>query len=84
MLSLRPAWRLRVPQRLAAGGAALIALVAVLVFAISVGKAVAPLAGLSMGVGGTLGTMQLAVAVLLCLTTCLAPRPSGAGHPAAA
>ncbi len=75
VLSLRPGRRLRGAQRLAAGSAALAALLAVALFATSVERALAPLAGLSVGVGGTLGTMQLAAAVLLCLATCLSPRP---------
>jgi hypothetical protein len=83
LLSLRPAWRLRTAQRLAAGAAALVALAAVSVFAGSVGNALAVLADLPVGVGGTLGTMQLAAAVLLCLATSLSPSarptPSPAG-----
>jgi hypothetical protein len=43
----------------------------------------AVLADLPVGVGGTLGTMQLAAAVLLCLATTLSPRPVAAVHPAA-
>lgn len=74
-MSLRPAWRLRAPQRLAAAAAALAALLSVGLFAGSAARALAPLAGLPFGVGGTLGTMQLSLALLLCLATCLAPPP---------
>jgi amino acid transporter len=79
VLSLRPARRLLAAQRVAAAGAVLVVLLAVVLFAGSVQAALAPLAGLAVGVGGTLGTMQLSAAVLLCLATCLSPRP----HPAA-
>jgi len=39
-------------------------------FARSVGHALAALEGLSVGTGGTLGTMQVTVAILLSLATC--------------
>lgn len=80
-LSFPSARRVGAAQRLAAGGAALAALAAVLVFASSVGTALAALANLPVGVGGTLGTMQLAAAVLLCLAATLSPRPRAAPHP---
>jgi lysylphosphatidylglycerol synthetase-like protein (DUF2156 family) len=75
VLSLRPAWRLRGAHRRAACAAALAALLAVALFAGSVGDALAALQGVSMGTGGSLGTMQLSAAVLLCLAVCLSPGP---------
>ncbi|HEX6368907.1 MAG TPA: hypothetical protein VF006_08240 [Longimicrobium sp.] len=73
--SLRPAWRLRGAHRVAAGGAAAAALLAVALFAASVGQALASLQGVRMGTGGSLGTMQLSAGVLLCLAACLSPAP---------
>ena len=64
-ISFQPHWRLRPVQRSVAAGAALAALLAMLLFAGSIGSALAPLAGLTVGVGGTLGTMQLVAGVLL-------------------
>ncbi|HEU4828399.1 MAG TPA: hypothetical protein VFT04_04315 [Gemmatimonadales bacterium] len=49
-----------------AGGAGLIALGGLVLFALSVRPALAPIADLPVGVGGTLGTMQLSLALLLC------------------
>lgn len=76
-VALRPRWRLRGVHRHAACGAAVVALLAVVLFAISVGDALAALQGVEMGTGGSLGTMQLSAAVLLCLAVCLAPRAEG-------
>lgn len=81
-LSLRTARWSRRAQRVAAMGAAVLALVAVLVFAGSVADALALLAGLSVGVGGTLGTMQLSAAVLLCLAVFLPGARAAAPHAA--
>ena len=64
-LSSRPHWRLHPIQRGLAAGAALAALVAVPLFNDSIGKALAPLQGLAAGVGGTLGTMELVLGVVL-------------------
>ena len=73
-MSFQPRWRLHPIQRGLAAGAALAALVAVPLFLESVGKALAPLQGLAVGVGGTLGMMQLVAGVILCLTVGTAPR----------
>jgi hypothetical protein len=51
--------------------ASLCAVVAVALFARSLATALEDLRGLSVGTGGTLGTMQLTAAVLLCLSTAL-------------
>lgn len=72
-LSLRSGWRLLGLHRRPACAAAVVALLAVALFAGSVGDALAALQGVSMGTGGTLGTMQLSAAVLLCLAVCLSP-----------
>ncbi len=60
-----------------AAGAALTSVLAVILFASSFGTALHDLRGLRVGTGGTLGTMELAVAVLLCLTVALLPGESG-------
>ena len=52
-------------RSLAAGGAALTALTAVVLFAWSAGPALEPLRDLAVGTGGSLGTMQLTTAILL-------------------
>lgn len=53
------------------------ALGALVLFAASVRPALAAIAGLPIGVGGTLGTMQLSLACLLLLTAALHPAPRG-------
>lgn len=66
-------------QALPAAGAALAAITAVALFARYAGAALADRQGLSVGTGGSLGTMQLTLAVLLCLrTTFLGRRQSQA------
>jgi hypothetical protein len=75
-MSVRLQWRLHLSQRLIAACAALAGLLAVVLFARSIDRALAPLAGLSVGVGGTLGTMQLTAAVLLCSVVWVSPRPT--------
>jgi hypothetical protein len=52
--------------------AALAALSALVLFDVSIEKALAPLSGLAVSPGGTLGTMQLTAAILLCVATCTA------------
>ena len=76
VMSLRLQWRLHVSQRLIAACAAFAGLLAVVLFAGSIDRALAPLAGLSVGIGGTLGTMQLTAAVLLCFAVWVSPRPT--------
>jgi hypothetical protein len=76
VMSLRLRWRLHVSQRLIAACAAFAGLLGVVLFARSIDRALAPLAGLSVGVGGTLGTMQLTAAVLLCFVVWVSPRPT--------
>lgn len=77
ILSMAPArYRRRVVVPFAAG-AACGSVLAVVLFANSFGTALHDLRGLGVGTGGTLGTMELAVAVLLCLTMALLPGESG-------
>ncbi|MGH7586843.1 MAG: hypothetical protein ACREMH_11385 [Gemmatimonadales bacterium] len=64
-MSLQPRWCLHPVQRGVATGAALAALGAVPLFLESMGTALAPLQGLAVGVGGTLGMMQLVAGVVL-------------------
>jgi hypothetical protein len=66
-MSFQPRWRLHPVQRGLAAVAAVAALLAPPVFVESVAKALAPLAGLAAGAGGTLGIMQMVGGVLLCL-----------------
>lgn len=76
ILSMAPArYRRRVVVPFAAG-AAFGSVLAVILFANSLGTALHDLRGLGVGTGGTLGTMELAVAVLLCLTVALLPGES--------
>ncbi|MGQ0735502.1 MAG: hypothetical protein ACT4QD_17840 [Acidobacteriota bacterium] len=63
----RQAWRRRFPHRVAAWGAAVLSALALLLFARSLGPALAVLAHLEVGIGGTLGTMEVTAAILLCL-----------------
>jgi hypothetical protein len=56
-----------------AGAAGLAALMALGLFAGSVRPALAAIADLPVGVGGTLGTMQLVLALLLCLVIAIGP-----------
>ena len=65
--SLPPLRRFQSYQPQLAAGAALTAVLAVILFARSVGEALADLQGLSVGTGGSLGTMQLTLAVMLCM-----------------
>lgn len=58
-------------HRALAGSAGAVALVALVLFAQSVRPALAAITGLPVGVGGTLGTMQLSLALLLCLTAAI-------------
>jgi hypothetical protein len=58
-------------QRLLGGASGLAAFAGLILFAVSVRPALAEVADLPVGVGGTLGTMQLALALLLCLTVVL-------------
>jgi hypothetical protein len=60
-------------RRAVAVGAALAVPVAIALFAWSAPRALAALADLPFGVGGTLGTLQAVAGVLLCLATALAP-----------
>lgn len=76
--SMRLARLQRAQGLLAAAGAGAAGL-SVVVFATSFGQALAPLATLSVGTGGTLGTMQLTAAILLCLGAALWARPAGRG-----
>ena len=69
MMSLPTVWRLQSYQALIAGSVAVATLLAVVLFATSFGSALEALNGLSVGTGGTLGTMQVTAAMLLCLTT---------------
>jgi hypothetical protein len=57
--------------RLLAGAGGLAALACLALFAASVRPALAAIAELPVGVGGTLGTMELALALLLCLTAAI-------------
>ena len=83
MGSLRPAWRLQSYQGLIAGCAAFATVLAVVFFATSFGSALESLKGLSVGTGGTLGTMEVTAAMLLCLTTTLSTCRDRRAHPAA-
>lgn len=58
-------------HRAFAGSAGAVALAALVLFAESVRPALAAIADLQVGVGGTLGTMQLSLALLLCLTAAI-------------
>jgi hypothetical protein len=74
IVSLPPLRRFRNYQPQLAAGAALSAVVAVILFATSVGGALDNLQGLSVGTGGSLGTMQLTLAVMLCIGTTFVAR----------
>jgi len=63
----RQAWRRRFPRRVAACGAAVLSALALWLFSRSLGPALAVLAPLDVGTGGTLGTMEVTAATLLCL-----------------
>lgn len=83
ILSMVPArYRRRVVVPLALG-AAVGSILAVILFANSFGTALHDLRGLRVGTGGTLGTMELTVAVILCLTVGLLPGRVGAATSAA-
>jgi hypothetical protein len=71
-LSLAPPRR-RAPQRALGALSLVAALLATALFAHSLPRALSDLAGLPVGMGGTLGTMQLVVAGLLCLAVALHP-----------
>lgn len=60
-------------QRVSACIASGLALAAPVLFVHTLSDALAALRGLPVGVGGSLGTMQLSAAILLCLTVCLSP-----------
>ena len=91
-LSLARGSRAARAQRLLGIASGLAALAGLVLFAGSVRPALAAIADLPVGVGGTLGTMQLALALLLCLTvgidgerdSAAAPSPIAAASPAAA
>ena len=68
----RQAWRRRFPHRIAACGAAVLSALALWLFARSVGPALAVLAHLEVGTGGTLATMEVTAAILLCLASAAA------------
>jgi hypothetical protein len=63
----RRSWRLRFPHRVVAGTAAVLPALALWLFSRSLGPALAVLAHLEVGTGGTLGTMEVTAAILLCL-----------------
>ena len=67
--------RPRTMVRALAGGGGLAALAGLTLFAASVRPALAAIAELPVGVGGTLGTMQLALALLLSLTVAIHEAP---------
>jgi hypothetical protein len=77
-------WRPWRPHRLLAGVAAVTTLIALILFATSFGNALAALDGLAVGTGGSLGTMQLATAILLCLSVAVAGAPQRAVEPTGA
>jgi hypothetical protein len=62
-------------QRALAAAAAIATLGGLVVFALSIRSALAAIADLPVGVGGTLGTMQVSLALLLLLTAALPPAP---------
>lgn len=62
-------------QRTIGGAAGLAALAGLVLFGGSVRPALDEIAKLPVGVGGTLGTMQLVLALLLCLTVALGSNP---------
>jgi hypothetical protein len=70
-------WRHGATRRAFSLAAALAALAAFL-FATSLGSALEEFAQLQVGVGGPLGTMEVAAAILLCLASALAMTPRGA------
>lgn len=71
-LSLARSARAARAQRVLGGASGLGALAGLALFAGSIRAALAEIAALPVGVGGTLGTMQLALALLVCLTVALA------------
>jgi hypothetical protein len=74
VMSAATAHRIRRLQRPLAIGVAFTAVLSVIVFSSSFGDALADLSDLSVGTGGTLGTMELTAAVLLCLVAGTSPR----------
>ena len=71
-LSLALSARAARAQRMLGGASALAGLAGLALFSGSIRPALAEIAALPVGVGGTLGTMQLALALLVCLTVALA------------
>jgi hypothetical protein len=65
--------RLRFPHRIAAFFAALVPFLALYLFSHSLGRALAILINLEVGTGGSLGTMEMAAAILLCLIAGVLP-----------
>jgi hypothetical protein len=63
----RRSWRLRFPHRVVAGTAAVLPALALWLFSRSLGPALAVLAHLEVGTGGTLGTMEVTAAILICV-----------------
>lgn len=82
--SVPRASRSAVAQRVLAGASGLAAVLGLVVFARSIRPALAAIADLPVGVGGTLGTMQLSLALILSLVVAIGargtppPRRSGA------
>jgi hypothetical protein len=70
----RHAWRRRFPHRVAACAVAVLSALALWLFSRSLGPAVAVLADLDVGTGGTLGTMEVTAAILLCLSAAAVSR----------
>ena len=73
---VRRSWSAR-GQRILACVAAGLAIAAPILFGHTATEALAALRGLPFGVGGSLGTMQLLVAILMCLTVCTVPPRRG-------
>ena len=63
----RHAWRRAFPHSAAAWSAAVVSMLALWLFSSSLGPALSALATLDVGIGGTLGTMEMTAAILLCL-----------------
>jgi hypothetical protein len=80
----RRRWRLSFPHRAIAYTGAALPVIALWLFSRSPGPALAVLRDLETGVGGTLGTMEVTAAVLLCFTAAMVAqtrsRPGYAGR----